>query len=148
MITKRERNRLLIILISANILFILFAALYAHAVHTVGGEGVVSCNFKHIFKLYCPGCGGSRSLVHLFRLDVISATLSYPPAPIFLLFYVDLNMRFTLTAISCDTYYVKSFKPNRLIIIPVFILLSFVIRNALLLFFGIDYLGDLTMYYS
>ena len=148
MMTKKERNKMLFILVSVNLIFILLSALYAHEVHAAGGEGVVSCGFKHVFKLYCPGCGGSRSLVHLFYLDIISATLAYPPMPVLLFFYVDLNMRFSLAVTSYDTHYIKSFKLNRLIIIPVFILISFVIRNVLLVCLGIDYLGDLSIYYS
>lgn len=148
MMNKKDRNRILICLLAVNGVFILIAAIYAHMVASAGGEGIISCSFKHILKLYCPGCGGSRALVHLFNLDIISATLSYPPMPVLFIFYVDLNLRFSLSVTSYDLIYIKSFKLTRLIIIPAVILLSFVLRNLLLVFFKFDYLGDLSYFYG
>ena len=146
--TKKQRLRYGIIMILVNAVFISLAAIYAYIVSSAGGEGIISCQFKHIFHLYCPGCGGSRSLVHLFNLDIISSTLAYPPMPALLLLYIGLNVRCALVISSGDTYYLRSFKPNTLISIPVIILLSFVIRNILLIYFGVDYLGDLASFYA
>lgn len=146
--SKKQRNTIFMLLVAVNAVIITVSAVYAYLVAKAGGEGVVSCMFKHTFKLYCPGCGGSRSLVDLFKFDFISSALSYPPMPILLMFYIDLNLRFSLAVSSYDPIYITSFKLNKLIIIPVVILVSFVIRNLLLVMYGIDYLGDLSYIYG
>jgi hypothetical protein len=143
-VDRKKKIRFTILLLTVNIVFITLASIYAHLVARAGGEGIISCQFKHLFKLYCPGCGGSRSLVHLFNFDIISATLAYPPMPVLLFFYLMINLRCALVISSGDIFYLKSFKSWTLIFIPVAILISFVIRNLLLIFYGVDYLGDLT----
>lgn len=37
-----------------------------------------ACRFSQTFHLYCPGCGGTRSVKHLLHFDLIRSFLSHP----------------------------------------------------------------------
>ena len=131
----------LFIFINAFIFFISF--IYALLVHTSEDGFVVECAFKNIFNLYCPGCGGSRALLYLFKLDFASAFFAYPPIYVLLFFLVYLDARAVVAIIKNQEGYFSSFNLNILIIIPASILVFFILRNLALLCFGYDYLGDI-----
>lgn len=54
------------------------------------------CFFQSIFGLPCPGCGMSRALFSLIRLDIVSAFKFHPlfwSVPIFYLYFIfDFNV--------------------------------------------------------
>ena len=37
-----------------------------------------ACRFSQTFHLYCPGCGGTRSVKHLLHFDLVRSFLSHP----------------------------------------------------------------------
>ncbi len=41
-------------------------------------EYLIPCLSKEIFKFPCPGCGGQRAVLHLFKGEFVDAFFSYP----------------------------------------------------------------------
>ena len=140
---SKTRLYLLIIFGIFNITLLFTSLLYSHIVELSAEEGrdAVFCVFKNTFNLYCPGCGGSRSLVRLLHFDIIGSFILYPPLIFMLLFVVDIDIRALLSFIKNDIKYLKGFRLNSLILISALILLNFFLRN-ILLFCGIDLIGD------
>ncbi len=140
---KRYRKNLLSLLIISNAALLVFSLYYASltAEAMACGEEAVRCVFKTSLPLYCPGCGGSRALVYLLKLDIVRSFVFYPPLIVsaLILLYFDI-VAFT-SAVLGDPKILSKFKLNILILIPIFILVNFFIRNALL-HLGIDYIGD------
>lgn len=127
----------LILLITVSVLYALFTELSLSL-----DEPLLSCYFKETFHLYCPGCGGSRSLVALLKLDLVRSFILFPPLPISVIILSFLYLRVFLSFIKNDEGYIKGFHQNSLIIIPIAIILHFILKNLLLLF-GVDIIGDL-----
>lgn len=139
------RKKIFIIFALANSLLLSVTLIYSYMINNAITEGyeVVECFFKHNFLFYCPGCGGSRSLFYLTKLDIIKSFIYYPPLPLSLLIIIDLDIRALISFIKNDSLPIKKFKPEILILIPIFIFLNFILRNFLLIVFGIDYIGDI-----
>jgi hypothetical protein len=48
---------------------------------------LLTCPYKHYFKIDCPGCGFQRSFIYLLKGDVANSFYTYPPLiPILTLF--------------------------------------------------------------
>ena len=101
----------------------------------------------HRFFIYCPLCGGTRALSALVRFDFIAAW-NYN-ALVVLLFWV---------AICFDVWaWIRYFqKKEPLIILPTWawiafcatLLIYFILRNVLMIFFGVDPTGDLGYFWD
>ena len=139
------RKRLLLFLLISNASLLTVSLIYAHitALSMESGIEAVSCLFKHNMKLYCPGCGGSRSLVYLLRFDILRSFIYYPALPVCALLVLDADVRAIISLIKDSPGAILGFRINALIIIPIIIILSFIIKNILLVCFGIDILGDI-----
>ena len=133
---NKQRKKSLLLLAILNILAVGISLIY----NLLFERGKVGrCHFFKAFGLYCPGCGGSRSLNALLNFNPIRSFIYYPPILIssLLLLYADVYFLYSAARR-------REFKFNRkfLLIIPVSILLSFVVKYILLLF-GIDPLGNI-----
>lgn len=102
------------------------------------------CLTHQLFHLYCPLCGGTRAAAALLRLDVVSA-LRYNP----------LVVAFALGLVIYDVVaLVRIFKGKDLpnikfnwLAVTLAVVGYFVLRNILMIAFGIDPLGELLPYY-
>lgn len=141
---SKFRKKLLLITLISNLALFFAAVVYSYFTfkYMELGKELIPCHIKHNLGFYCPGCGGSRSVMALLSLDVVGSFIYYPAVP------------YTVGVIGfCDVLAVKSFiddSPSPLfhitekpfLVIPIIIILNFLIRNVLLLF-GIDYIGDI-----
>ena len=115
--------------------FFLFSRLRA------AGYFVVTCPLHDLLKIYCPLCGGSRSILSLFRFDLPGAFRANPAVllslPVILFYYVRALVVFA----RGGTF---SFRVPRKWTVALLCLFAafFVLRNVLLIFFGIDPTGD------
>ncbi len=143
-IFSRERKYIILVFFLPSLLLLAVSAVYAYLIGGAeeSGEKLFECAFQSIFPFYCPGCGGSRSLYYLMRLDLLKSFIYFPALPLSALILIDVDIRSLISFIKNDLTAVRKFKLNVLLIIPIVIMLNFVIRNALL-FFGIDYIGDI-----
>ncbi len=139
------RRKLLFIFLLFNVCLLAASLIYGHITKVAIDEGreAVECVFKRNMNLYCPGCGGSRSLVALLELDIIKSFIYYPALPLALVLIIDIDIRAVLSFIKDSSTPLDGFRLNSLISIPVVIFLNFIIKNLLLLFCGIDVLGDI-----
>lgn len=145
MALSKTRKQILLLFLLPNLLLLVISLVYGHVTEEAmaAGEEAVSCVFKHNMHLYCPGCGGSRSLVYLLNLDLINSFVFYPALPVSLLFIIDIDLRALISFLKNDPRPLNSFNTKSLIIIPVVIILTFIVRNVALVAFGIDLLGDI-----
>lgn len=130
--------------------FVLFCALLflfllggvAYLSLAVQMPALFACRFAHNLHLYCPGCGGSRALYALLRLDFL-ASLAANPA--------------LLLGLAVLGYYAVAFfrhgrRRGRVSVWPAilfaaFLVAYFLLRNILLVFAGFDPLGDMIKYW-
>ena len=140
---KNKSKENLLILIILNSSLILFGVIYT-LIFTFKKELIMdgACSFQERFRLYCPGCGGSRSLACFMRLDLINSFIYYPPITVSAIVLIDYDRRLLTSVIKGKDSYISNFKYYTFLLIPISIILTFIIRNILLLFFGIDTVGD------
>lgn len=132
---QREKKKHLFSFIILNFSLVTLPFIYNH-LFEMGKIG--KCQFYQTFGLYCPGCGGSRSLNALLNFSFLKSFLFYPPIIITSLLILYIDARLILSVLSFKRY---RFNPKILLITIVSIVLSFVIRYILLAF-GIDPLGS------
>lgn len=138
---KLKRN--FYILLILNISLLLFAVFYTlYFKGTQDTENEIKCIAKNLFGIYCPGCGGSRSLYAFLSFDFITSFILYPPLIISAFVILDYDRRLIISLIKKDTKITENFKFYTFLIIPASIILWFIIRNILLLVFKIDTVGD------
>ena len=141
-LSPRQKN--LIFLAAINLSLILFAIIYTLFFSTRGeGEGFV-CYAKKNLLIYCPGCGGSRSLSAFLRFDILESFRLYPPIPISFAVVLDYDARMLHTILRKHK---KPIKYYSFLLIPISIILTFLIRNILLHGFEIDTLGDFSRFF-
>lgn len=109
--------------------------------------GIFGDCLMHRFFIYCPLCGGTRAVAALARLDFVSAW-NYNAYVVIL----------AAIAVGLDVWaWVRYFqKKEPLIILPKWTWVAFctslvaylILRNVLMIFFGIDPTGDLGYFWE
>ena len=108
-----------------------------------------SCFFPAFLHLYCPGCGGTRALRYLLKGNLISSFLAHPIVLYLLIIYVQcLGMSFYDVFLDkSGTWHVKVYMWQIWGILLI-VVGTFLFRNALMLMFGIDFLGDCVSFWN
>ena len=119
---------------------VLVAAFLVYAFLTVGKEGY-ECVFRKVTGLICPGCGGSRAVLSLFRLDIVSAIKYNIAVPFGIFVYLYYNIRGIIAAKTKDSEYFYKQKYILCIVWAVILMLNFIAKNILLWGFNIDFMG-------
>lgn len=107
------------------------------------------CGMKIIFHLYCPGCGGTRAVDYLLHGRFVTSFLYHPVvlflACYFLSYYIPALFRIIgiWKAQINNMIYVYI-----LIAVPIIIILNCIIRNLLMVYAGMDYIGDCLPYWT
>lgn len=104
------------------------------------------CFFKEVTHLYCPGCGGTRSMIALLHLDIQRAFLCNPTVVYVLVMFLWCILGYMISRVTGRE--IKIMKPHLwMLIIGVILFFGFaVLRNIMVYQFGYDYLGDLSVY--
>ena len=141
-----KMKRYLLYLFLINFFILLISLIYAGYTERCIQEGrdAVFCFVKERMKIYCPGCGGSRSLVALLHFDILKSFILFPALPISALMLLGFDILSLACIVREDFSLLNKFSPNLLLIIPITIFISFILKNLLLYFFGIDIIGDFT----
>ncbi len=142
--TKERRKIILIFsLLNISLIFsvLLFCVFFTPKDIVENGK-TYTCIFQSLFNIYCPGCGGTRSIGYLLSFDLKKAFVFYPPIfiGIFLVFYFDIILFISFKKNTLSL--LGRFKYFEFLLIPLSIILTFFIRN-IFLHFGIDFLGDI-----
>lgn len=148
-LTEREERRLRILLAAlpcAILLLVGLCCLY-FALAPRFTFLSVSCPFKRVFCLYCPGCGGTRAVSALLRGDVLTSVRSNPVVMWGLVLGIWQYARMARSYIRRDRacFRIPSWSWISLIAV---ILGVFAVRNLLLVFAGYDYLGDNALFWD
>ncbi len=106
------------------------------------------CAFAHITHLYCPGCGGTRAVKALMDFHWIKSALYNPIVIYGVLMCGYYYIGETITLLKGNKKKYTPFKDWTLWMVLVVILGNFVIRNLLLVFAHVDYIGDLLSYWT
>lgn len=102
-----------------------------------------ACAFARIAHLYCPGCGGSRAVYALLRLDLPASLAANP-----IVLLGGLTILYYGIALFLSSRGRARVRTFPLLVLAALIVLHFILRNILLVAFGIDPLGDLIGYWS
>lgn len=98
------------------------------------------CYFRTHWKLYCPGCGGTRALLALMHGDLL-LSLKYNPVTLLFLLNVLATIILSLIKKKKGKYPTSKIRLILDITLLIFIIVFSVLRNYLL-YAGIDVLGD------
>ena len=134
--TKTKRRVLFLILMNFSILIASLIYNFMFKEKLIG-----DCVFLETFSLYCPGCGGSRSLNALLEFNLLRSFIYYPAIPISSAIILYCDARILISTVKGEER-IKGIRYQIFLIIPIVIILNFLIRN-ILLFFGIDLLGNI-----
>lgn len=111
----------------------------------INGIGILHkmppCAFNKVTGLYCPGCGGTRATIALFRGQIIRSFRFHP----FVLYGFVVGGWFmisqTIQRISKDRIKIRMhFRPVYLWIALAIVLINWLVKNAFILIGGIDLL--------
>ena len=98
---------------------------------------ISSCWIWNNWHIYCPGCGGTRRLIALLQGDILGSFYYHPALPILATVLGAYMVSQTIWRLrrrqGCVLHYHHSWAPG----IVVILLVNCVIRNILLLGFGI-----------
>ena len=129
----------------AVIIGVLLLPLYMQLTSRLGG--IFGDCLMHRFFIYCPLCGGTRAIAAMTHFDLVSAW-NYNAFVVILVF----------AAIGFDIFlWIRYFqKKEPLVIFPNWIWITFcvsivfylILRNVLMIFFGIDPTGDLGYFWD
>lgn len=100
------------------------------------------CILHDVFRIYCPGCGGTRAIFALLKGNIVESFCSNPLVIIggLLILYYEIGVAITLSRRNGKRYYTTSLAP---VIVFAFVAIVFtVVRNYLLIACGIDLLQD------
>ena len=135
------RKAILIRFILLNFVTLIIALVYSKISEYLieaDPEGTL-CAFKEVLHFYCPGCGGTRAVISLLNLDIISSLIYYPPI-VLCTALILINDAFDIKAFIKNSKTAFNFKLYYLPLI--LIIVQFFVRNILLVF-GIDLLCDI-----
>ncbi len=147
-----DRNKELVIIVFIVLVLMGIAGVAALIYFNVSGKELSfskeTCAFPTYFHIYCPGCGGTRAVRYLMHGDVVRSFMAHPVVIYLLILYVQSVCVSVYTIfIKKDMvvrYYVRIWELWLLLGIVVG---SFLIRNLLVVFFGIDFLGECAPYW-
>ena len=139
MIIHRKRMTVAFILLNLAVLF--FAIAYTAVFYRT--EAPVACKLKETLFIYCPGCGGTRAVYYLLKLDFLRSFISNPTVLVMSFILLLVDIRAALALLKNDSRIFKKINPRVFLIVPAVLIVNFVFRNILLFGFGIDLLGDI-----
>lgn len=140
-----ERKRIILIFALMNFSILLITLLFCmffNPTELIKEEVDSNCIFQNLFGIYCPGCGGTRSLGYLLSFDFINSFLYYPPITVGIILILSVEFLLIKSFKKGNLEPIKKHRFFEFLLIPISILLTFLIRN-LLLFCGVDFIGDI-----
>ncbi len=135
------RKKLVVRLILIDFAILLGSLAFLWLTRLISGDDD-TCGLHRILRLYCPACGGTRAVRALFGGRFFEALTLFPPVYIALAIAVELHVRAGIAYKREDFSPVTHYPKNRWVILGVSVAVWFVLRNLLLIVWGIDLSGD------
>jgi hypothetical protein len=150
MATRSRRTRRLLIFACVQLIFaalIVCAFFYRALIDSLPFGNIYSnCPFHDFVHLYCPGCGGTRAMIALFRGQLVHSLLCNPLSAYLAVGFFCFD-GVVLRRILRDEPRVMRLPIWYFWVLLAIAVVNFVLRNVLLVYFGIDYLGDLISFW-
>ena len=146
MTLKQKRWTLFAVINGLVLLCIPLYHLYIHQFLPLVPDFMTKCVAVRFLHLYCTGCGGTRAVGALLRLDVLGAFRLNPFVPVAAGLFIYYDIRAAI-AIARDDKLVVKVHNAVWILLAVFLIAMTVGRNAALVYFGYDPIGDLASYW-
>ncbi len=146
---KRRKKRIALYLAvqMLAIILVIGAFVYRELLDALSSDGKFSaCPMHDLLHLYCPGCGGTRAIVALFRGQVIHSLACNPISLYLVVGFLVFDLRAAI-AIMRNEERVLTIPPQYFWIMLAFAIVHCVLRNVLMITIGWDYLGDLGAYW-
>ena len=138
-----DRKRVFMKFVFYNGALLLATALYAVAfkLAEASDSDLFACHFLENVGIYCVACGGSRSLIYLLDFKFLKSFIYYPPLIFTLTLIIIVDILTLLALIKNDRKYLGFARAEVFISVPVVMIINFFARTVLL-FFGVDFIGD------
>lgn len=104
----------------------------------LGSPAVGRCWFYQRWHIYCPGCGGTRSLTALARGEWLRALYYHPAVPVTAVLAVGYLISQTVWRLRGRRGWVLHYDARWPWLLAVLLLFNCLLRNALLLGWGIE----------
>lgn len=101
---------------------------------------IVRCSFHALTGLYCPGCGGTRAVVFLLNGEILKSFCFHPFVLYCVVFYILFMLKGTWACLFNRGRGYMRFRMWYVYAGIALLLGQFVIKNLLLIFYGIDVL--------
>ena len=124
------------ILINGTAVLLCFLYAVAFTLSERWGLGLFDCYWKAAFGINCPGCGGSRAVFSLLRLDLLRALYFSPGVVLGALLLLWYDLTLLLALLRRDASIEKKFPVVSLTLLPIVFLLTFFVRLYLTLGLG------------
>ena len=128
-----KRKVLLITGIALGTLGLIYAALclfFKIDLYGLTSLAHMKCGFRQLTGFYCPGCGGTRATIALFKGQLLTS-LYYHPLP---LYCAVLYLNFAIRHIFHKQLKPAKFRMLYIILLVVILLGNWFLRNTLLIF--------------
>ena len=93
----------------------------------------INCLFLLLFKLYCPGCGGTRSVLAFVSGEFFRSLCYFPPLWVAGLLILRMEIWAILSLLMHKPLFFARVRGRDLLWIAVSVVVWFLLRNALLL---------------
>ena len=103
--------------------------------------GLPACTLYSLTGLYCPGCGGTRSVYFLLHGDVWRSFVYYPLVPLAAAFSACYILSHTLNILTKGRLRAMRFRMSILFAAVGVIALNWIVKDALILLFDMHLLG-------
>ena len=102
---------------------------------------IPGCTFKSVTGLYCPGCGGTRAVAAFIQGHWARSFRYHPFVPYCGILYIIFMTKGTLALFSKEKFPYMKFRNGYIYFGIVILLVQFVIKDIMLLVYGVDVLG-------
>ena len=130
-------------------LFLFFWVLYRIFGWHIAFHFDTTCVMHNYFHLYCPGCGGTRAFDAFLRGEIL-VSVSYNPFFLLLAGMVGYYylLAFYTFVIKKDGKIYYNIPVDFMIKMAVILVVYTILKNVLMIFWGIDPLQDLVVYWK
>lgn len=144
---KAKRNIYFVFL--TLLAFFGFFLIFYHKFHwQISYQLPTDCLFHEIFHLYCPGCGGTRAMDAFLQGNFLYSFLYHPfivyVALVLSYYYISAGYTFLIKRNGKIYYKIPIWV---LIVAALLVIVNFIVRNILLVYFQIDFMKDLIVYW-
>lgn len=106
------------------------------------GKSIAVCAMHDFFHLYCPACGGTRAVKAILSFDFLTALKCNPSVLLAFVYFIYYDIRAFVNIIRKKEKVVERIHPFAPISLLVVFIGYAILRNVLLVYFNVDFIGD------